>query len=142
MHDADSRPRLLGWRGGTLLLVGVLIGALAISPGVGFAAKALTKQKAQKRYLGNTTIASAPGIAPANDASSATVDCPGDQQAVGGGADGPGVFNGTTVTKLPIMLESKPVGGPRATGWYVEVLGAASDSSTTVEYTVYAVCSP
>jgi hypothetical protein len=140
--DVARRPRLFGWRGVVLVLVGVSLGALTIAPGVGLAAKFLTKQQVKKRYLGNTTIVTQAGNAPTNSAVPVTLNCPVGKQATGGGADGPGVFDGSTVTGVVVALESRPVAsGTRSTGWYLELLGATSGGGTSVPYTASVVCS-
>jgi hypothetical protein len=137
--DVSTRPRLLGWRGATLVVVGVVVGSLALAPGIGVAAKFLTKQQVKKRYLGNTTVVSQSSTTGASGASPLTVSCPPGRQATGGGADSPGVFDSSTVTNTIITVETRPLtAGAKSTGWYVEAIGAGSP--TTVPFTVYAVC--
>jgi hypothetical protein len=140
--DVSTRPRVFGWRGAVLIVVGVAVGALTIAPGVGLAAKFMTKQQVKKRYLGNTTVVTQAGSAPANTSVPVTLNCPSGRQATGGGADGPGVYDGSTVQDLPVTLESRPVNsGGRSTGWYMEVLGATSGGSTSIPFTASVVCS-
>ena len=48
---AELHSRRVSWRTVSVLLVGAVLGAAVISPGVGLAAKFLTKKKADNRYL-------------------------------------------------------------------------------------------
>jgi hypothetical protein len=139
--DRSTRPRLFGWRGATLIAVGVVVGSLVLAPGVGLAAKFLTKQQVKKRYLGNTTIATVTGTAPANASGTADVFCPSGRQATGGGATAPGVINPSASYSGIVVLESKPIGVGRSTGWHVEALGLNDTSTGTIQFTAYAVCS-
>jgi hypothetical protein len=141
--DVSTRPRLLGWRGVVLVVVGVALGALAIAPGVGLAAKFLTKQQVKKRYLGNTTVVSQSGTAQDQMATPLTLNCPSGQQATGGGVDSPGTYDQNAGNSSTVAaLESRPVNaGGRSVGWYMEVLGATIPSGGTVSYTASVVCS-
>jgi hypothetical protein len=138
--DRSTRPRLFGWRGATLIAVGVVIGSLVLAPGIGLAAKFLTKNQVKKRYLGNTVVVSQSGSVASNTPTPVTLNCPPGLQATGGGADAPGVYNGTTVTNIVVELEERPISAAgRSVGWYMEVYGAGSPSP--VPFTAHAVCS-
>lgn len=141
--DASARPRLLGWRGAVLIVVGLMLGALTIAPGVGLAAKFLTKQQVKKRYLGNTTIVTQAGSVPENEVVAVTLTCPPGQQATGGGADSPGTYDvNATDSSTVATIESRPVNsGGRSTGWYLELLGATIGAPSSVSFTASAVCS-
>jgi hypothetical protein len=141
--DVSTRHRLFSWRGVTLIVVGVCFGALTIAPGVGLAAKFLTKQQVKKRYLGNTTIVTQPGTVAENSVVPVTLICPPGLQATGGGADSPGTYDqNATESSTVAALESRPVNsGGRSTGWYLEILGAVVGSATSVNFTASVVCS-
>jgi hypothetical protein len=137
--DVSTRPRLFGWRGATLVVVGVVIGSLALAPGVGLAAKFLTKQQVKKRYLGNTVVVSQSGTVGTTAAIPVTLNCPSGLQATGGGADAPGVYDASTVNNFIITLEDRPISAGRSVGWYLEIVGQGSPAP--VPYTAFAVCS-
>jgi hypothetical protein len=126
------------WRRVAVGAIGVMVGAALITPAVGQAAKALTKKKANKLYLGNTTIVSNTVTLDPDTGQVITVLCPAGLQAVDGG------FTGTTDTTggfvdgyLP--LESYPVlSGARSVGWTSEAVNTGSSASPA---TVVAVCS-
>ena len=139
MADVARRSRLFGWRGVTLIVVGVALGALTIAPGLGLAAKFLTKQQVKKRYLGNTVIVAQTGSAADSAATPVTLNCPPGLQATGGGADAPGVYDGSTVNNFIIALEDRPINAGRSVGWYLEVVGQGSPAP--VPFTAFAVCS-
>jgi hypothetical protein len=142
MGSASARPGLFGWRGVTLITVGLVIGTLALAPGVGLAAKFLTKSQVKKRYLGNTTVVAQSASGSEDQAQATTVLCPPGFQATGGGADAPGVPDlGASETDALIVLETKPLAsGTTSTGWYVETIQGAAGPDTTLEFTAYAVC--
>ncbi|HEX2025416.1 MAG TPA: hypothetical protein VHH92_03370 [Actinomycetota bacterium] len=137
--DRSTRPRLFGWRGATLIAVGLVVGSLVLAPGIGIAAKFLTKQQVKKRYLGNTVIVTQNGSAPNTAGTPVTLNCPSGLQATGGGATAPGVYNASTVTNFLIVLEDRPINAGRSVGWYLEVVGQGSPAP--VPFTAFAVCS-
>jgi hypothetical protein len=126
------------WRRAAVGVIGLVAGAALITPAVGHAAAALTKQKANKLYLGNTTIVSNTATLAPDTGQVISVLCPPGLQAVDGG------FTGTTDTSggfvegyLP--LESYPItAGARSVGWTSEAFNTGSSSTPA---TVQAVCS-
>lgn len=126
-------------RGITGIVAAILaVGALAITPAL--AAKFLTKQKADKRYLGNTAVATTVMQVPTQQGVSITVLCPGGRQATGGGASSPAFISSNTNAEGMILLERKPfMSGGRSVGWVSEVVNATPN---TLEITGYAVCAP
>jgi hypothetical protein len=137
--DRFTRSRLLGWRGATLIAVGVVVGSLVLAPGIGMAAKFLTKNQVKKRYLGNTVVVTQAGSVASGAMTPVTLNCPPGLQATGGGADSAGVYNGSTVNNIVIELEERPISAGRSVGWYIEVLGSGSPSP--IPFTAFAVCS-
>jgi hypothetical protein len=136
MESTTTLPRIR-WRSLPLILIGLIAGAVVLSPAVGNAAKFLTKKKADKRYLGNTVIATVTQVIPNNEGGTITVNCPPGRQATGGGMDSPLSPGPGT---LLFLDESKPVlAGVRTIGWNVEV---GNPTSNPVSITAYAVCSP
>lgn len=137
MRLLNERRRLLR-RAVPLLLAGIIGGAAVLTPAMGSAAAFLTKAKGDKRYLQNTSVATANVTAPPNTPTTATVNCPPGLQALSGGADSP-FFLGTSTSDGIILTESKPVlAGSRAVGWTVEFINGISNTPATV----HAVCSP
>jgi hypothetical protein len=132
--------RLTG-RSVALMVAGAILGAALLTPAVSTAAAFLTKKKADRRYLGNTTVVSVPSTTSTTGATPVTVRCPSGQQATGGGADSPIFFTGGGSNDAVIVIESRPdpVSG-RATGWYVEV--SSNSGSDAFAFTAYAVCAP
>jgi hypothetical protein len=107
-----------------------------LSPAVGEAAAFLTKKKADKRFLGNTLVATTSVPAPENEGTTLTVPCPGGRQASGGGVDSPV----GSETEFIYLNESKPtMNGARTSGWNVEIVTSGGAPTTA---TVYAVCVP
>jgi len=120
-----------------LVAVAIVAGAALITPTVGNAAAFLTKQKANKLYLGNTTIVSNTATLAPQTGQAITVLCPPGFQAVDGGFTGDA--SGTSLAGT-LPLESYPVlAGARPVGWTVEALN--NDSSASHQGTVQAVCS-
>jgi hypothetical protein len=100
----------------------VLVGAAILTPAVSGAAAFLTKQKANKLFLGNITEVTTLSTVANNTGQSLTVLCPPGQQAVGGGARSPGTVIAGTEPNVMFVLESYPViNGGRPIGWTVEV---------------------
>jgi hypothetical protein len=136
MKDLYTAPRYTR-RSIALIVAGIVAGAAVLTPAVSGAAAFLTKKKADKRYLGNTTVATASGTTgPSGGAATTlTVACPAGQQATNGGMDSPVLFGGSAVV---LTLESRPnPASGKPTGWYVEVAASAP-----LPFTVYAVCVP
>jgi hypothetical protein len=120
-----------------LTAAAVAVGALAMTPAG--AAKFLTKKKAERRYLGNTTVATNTVTVPDQDGATITVPCPAGLQAVGGGADSP-EFNESSSLDGVVLLERKPqISGGRSVAWITEVVNV---SDGPVQVTAHAVCSP
>jgi hypothetical protein len=120
-----------------LTTAAVAVGALAITPAG--AAKFLTKKKAEKRYLGNTTVATNTVTVPDQDGATITVPCPTGLQAVGGGASSP-AFNESPSIDGMLLLERKPqIAGGRSVAWVTEVVNV---SGGPLPITAFAVCSP
>jgi hypothetical protein len=134
MTRSAKSPR---WRMVSILVLGLLLGS--VGSGVVVAAqKGLTKKKADKKLLQNTTIVQQTGTVGMPNASPVSVNCPAGSQAVGGGADSPAFVGGGGGMDARIMFESRPIqSGARSVGWYVEAVGAGAGTQVTV----YAVCS-
>jgi hypothetical protein len=138
--DLVSPRRRLTERSLPAILAGLIVGAAMLTPAVSGAAAFLTKKKADKRYLGNTTIVTSTSNIPAESAAALTVTCPAGRQATDGGADSPFFVASPLSMEGVVLTESKPVmTGARATGWYVELF---TGTGTTYSATVYAVCAP
>lgn len=119
-----------------ILVLSLMLGSAG--SGIGTAAVGVTKKKADRKFLQNTTIAQQAFTVPpsASTATTAQVNCPAGWQATGGGVDSPAQYSGGSDVLL--TFESRPImSGARAVGWYVEVLAAG----TGMNGTVYAVCS-
>ena len=117
-----------------ILVLALMLGSAG--SGIGTAAVGVTKKKADRKFLQNTTIVQQPfTVTQTTTATTAQVSCPAGWQATGGGADSPVVYSGSDVF---IIFESRPIlAGARAVGWYVEVVGTGAAANGTV----YAVCS-
>jgi hypothetical protein len=137
---AAFRQRLL--KSVPLSIAAILLGAVILTPMVGNAAAFLTKQKANKLFLGNTTQLTQTQTVPNGEGRQITVLCPPGQQATGGGASSPAMFTDSgSSTALMLMLESAPVNSAgRSVGWTVEVL-AQTSGGPTLDITGLAVCS-
>ncbi len=125
-----------------LSIVAILVGAAIITPSVSGAAAFLTKQKANKLFLGNTSVLtqtqsfSGGGTVQGGQM---TVLCAPGFQATGGGANSPALVTGSGSTDLMILLESAPVSsGGRSVGWQVDVI---AQSENPLAITAHAVCS-
>jgi hypothetical protein len=116
----------------------MLVAGIILTPAIGEAAAFLTRAKADKRYLQNTSTVRVTTIVPPSSFTTQTATCPSGFQAIGGGAESP-VFASQADPRGFVMLESKPVGGPRPTGWYVEA--ANLFGTDPLELSVVAVCS-
>ena len=125
-----------------LSIVAILVSAAIITPSVSGAAAFLTKQKANKLFLGNTTILSQVQSVPDQQGRQFTMLCPPGQQATGGGASSPALVTDiTTSTSIMILLESAPVNaGGRSVGWQVEVV-VGTGGTGNLDVTGYAICS-
>ncbi|MGH2766181.1 MAG: hypothetical protein ACRDKA_09750 [Actinomycetota bacterium] len=120
----------------------ILVGAAIITPSVSGAAAFLTKQKANKLFLGNTTILTQTQNVPDNQGRQITVLCAPGQQATGGGANSPALVTDlATQTQIMILLESAPVNaGGRSVGWQIEAVVGSPDTGS-LDVTAYAICS-
>jgi hypothetical protein len=136
MEFVGNLPRI-GWRSLPLLVAGLIAGAFVLSPAVGEAAQFLTKKKADRRYLQNTSVATSTQTLANNEGGTFSVNCPPGRQATGGGMDSPLTVGPSSILYLE---ESKPiVAGVRTVGWNVEV---GNPNASPVAITVYAVCAP
>ncbi|MGH2674696.1 MAG: hypothetical protein ACRDKA_09745 [Actinomycetota bacterium] len=125
------------WRWPALVVIGAIAGAALITPTVGQAAAFLTKKKAHKLFLGNTTIVSTSTTVGAGQGATGTVLCPTGFQAIDGGGLG-GSYD-TSTGEAVLTLESYPVpAGSRPVGWTVEWANATSNP---VQVETQAVCS-
>jgi hypothetical protein len=117
-----------------LVTLGLVLGSMG--SGVGIAAKkGVTKKKADRKFLQNTTIVQQNFPVVSDQVTPLSVPCPPGFQAVGGGVDSPSPNNPNIDM---IATEQRPIlSGSRATGWYVEAAGQDAGASVTV----YAVCS-
>ncbi|MGH2655071.1 MAG: hypothetical protein ACRDHV_12095, partial [Actinomycetota bacterium] len=123
-----------------LSIVAILVGAAIITPSVSGAAAFLTKQKANKLFLGNTTILSQVQSVPDQQGRQFSILCPPGQQATGGGANSPATF-GPGATTVMILLESAPINaGGRSVGWQVEAV-VGTGGTGNLDVTAYAICS-
>jgi hypothetical protein len=136
--ESTSTLARLRWRSLPLILVGLIAGAFLLSPAVGQAAAFLTKQRGDRRFLGNTVVVTVTSpTVPSGDGESINVMCPGTRQATGGGADTP---HSSTNSSATVIQESKAIQvGTRSRGWNVEVFNLSGPPTT---FTAYAVCSP
>ncbi|MGH2674697.1 MAG: hypothetical protein ACRDH1_04710 [Actinomycetota bacterium] len=125
-----------------LSIMAILVGAAIITPSVSGAAAFLTKQKANKLFLGNTTILTQTQNVPDNQGRQITVLCAPGQQATGGGANSPALVTDlATQTQIMILLESAPVNaGGRSVGWQIEAVVGSPDTGS-LDVTAYAICS-
>lgn len=137
-----ERASKTGVRPVALAIVAIVVGAAILTPAVGSAAAFLTKQRANKLFLGNTSEATTTTTVGNNSGQSITVLCPPGLQAVGGGAQTPGqIVTGTEPTAM-FILESYPlISGGRSIGWVVEVFNQELSSAQSITVTASAVCS-
>jgi hypothetical protein len=128
-----SRGRSVPGIVATLVVAGALL-----APAVSEAAAFLTKKKADRRYLGNTTVVKSTATVGQFGSVILTAMCPPGKQAVGGGAESP-AFRTSSSGGMD-MTENAPVqSGSRSVGWTIE---AATVGSMPVDITVVAICSP
>ncbi|MGH2676874.1 MAG: hypothetical protein ACRDHB_00755 [Actinomycetota bacterium] len=124
------------WRS---LIAGILVGSAVLAPTVSGAAAFLTKKKADKRYLGNTTVVKSTATVGIFSGISLTATCPAGQQAIGGGAESP-AFRSSTSGGMDIT-ENKPLlSGARSVGWVIEAVNVGSPGPT--EISAVAICVP
>lgn len=121
-----------------LVLAMVALSAVALTPAV---AATFTKKKADKRFLGNTAVASTTTTMAGGAGGTVTVLCPSGRQAVGGGVSTPGfIANNSGPFNGILTLERKPLmSGGRSVGWVVEVINAGSNP---LAVTGHAICTP
>jgi hypothetical protein len=138
-----GRAGKMGARPMALTVVAVLVGAAILTPAVSGAAAFLTKQKANKLFLGNTTEATTTSTVANNTGQSMTVLCPPGRQAVGGGVNSSAQVVSGTEPNVLFVLESYPViNGGRSVGWTVEVFNQQlAGPGGPVTATAAAVCS-
>jgi hypothetical protein len=140
MDDLITTQHRLRLRSLALAVAAVIAGAAVLTPAVGQAAAFLTKQKARKLFLENTTVATAQAVVASGQGAAIQVNCPPGLQATNGGVDSPIVSGSSGGTNDSLLLdETKPIqSGARSIGWYVEV---ANTTSNPLTVTAYAVCS-
>jgi hypothetical protein len=139
--EPDLAPRGLTRRSLPALVAGILVGAAILTPLLGSAAAFLTKKKADRRYLGNTSIVTSTSTVLPGSPASLSVSCPPGLQATSGGVDSPTTIGPVFSMDFVIVAETRPiVTGTRATGWIVEVFTGSDGGPYTV--TVHSVCSP
>jgi hypothetical protein len=138
-----GRASKVGARPLALTVAAIVVGAAILTPAVSGAAAFLTKQKANKLFLGNTVEVTTTTTVANNTGQSMTVLCPPGQQAVGGGAKSPGTVINGTEPNVMFVLESYPViNGGRSVGWTVEVFNSQlGGGSGPISVTASAVCS-
>jgi hypothetical protein len=121
-----------------LSLAAILIGAVILTPAVSGAATFLTKAKAKKLFLENTSVVTTTATVGPSSGTAITVSCPAGRQAVGGGVDSPAPPLQSGSTSLLILNESRPIqSGARSVGWYMEIAELGQQQTATA----YAVCS-
>lgn len=118
------------------LVAVMIVAGIVLTPAIGGAAAFLTKTKADKRYLQNTSTVRTTQFVPAGTVATLTATCPPGLQAIGGGGESPTILTSTSNAGM-LLLENKPVGGPRPTAWYIE----AYNLTQAQEVTAVAVCS-
>jgi hypothetical protein len=133
MMTEGTKRRPARWRSVAVITLGLMVGS--VGTGVGIAAlKGVTRKKADRKFLQNTTIVQQTFTVPNSPAQPLSVLCPTGFQAVGGGIDSPAQYP----SGLAVAFEQRPIqSGARSVGWFAEAIGQAA--GTTV--TVYAVCS-
>jgi hypothetical protein len=136
--DLLTPRRRTTWRAVAVLTAGIIGGAAVLTPAVGGAAAFLTKKKADKKYLQNSTMVTNTITQPGDSYGTATVNCPLGQQALSGGGDSPFFVGDPMPTSGMLLHESKPIlSGTRATGWTIEFRALGTDP---IQVTVHAVC--
>jgi hypothetical protein len=122
----------------TRAIAAMIVAGAILTPAVSGAAAFLTKKKADRRYLGNTTVVKSTATVGPFGRVTLTVMCPPGQQAVGGGAESP-AFRTSSSGGMD-MTENAPVqSGSRSVGWTIE---AATVGGMPVDITAVAICSP
>lgn len=130
----------LGRRSIPRAMLATVVAAAILTPAVSGAAAFLTKKKADKRYLGNTSVAKSTATVPPGTGTALTATCPSGQQAVGGGAESPGYYAGGPIGQVMVIMESKPEqNGTRSTGWTIEAINLGT---APLEISAVAVCVP
>jgi hypothetical protein len=140
MNDLTTAPRLTH-RNVALAVVAVVLGAWLVAPGLGQAITFLTKQKAQKLYLGNTTVATATASVPDSSGAEIKVLCPPGRQATDGGASSVALATTSSYEGMQLFDSYPLTSGSRSVGWVAEVFNR-TDSGPTLEITAYAICVP
>jgi hypothetical protein len=140
MDDLVTTYQRVRLRSVAIAVATVIAGAALLAPAVGQAAAFLTKQKARKLFLENTTVTSAPATVTNGQGAAIQVSCPPGLQATHGGVDSPHLStNGSGFGNNLLTNESRPIlSGARSVGWYVEV---ANTTSSPLTASAYAVCS-
>jgi hypothetical protein len=133
MMTRGTQRRPARWRSVAVITLGLMVGS--VGTGVGTAAlKGVTRKKADRKFLQNTTIVQQSFTVGGSQVSQLSVPCPAGSQADGGGIDSPASYP----TGVVIATEQRPIqAGARSVGWYVEAAGSGAGTSVTV----YAVCS-
>jgi hypothetical protein len=121
------------------VVASLIVAGIILTPAIGGAAAFLTKQKGDKRYLGNTSTVRTSAQVPASSGVTLTATCPPGKQAIGGGAESPVFLTSSSQTGM-LILENKPVGVGRPNAWVVEAFNITSGGP--IEITAVAVCAP
>jgi hypothetical protein len=115
----------------------MIVAGIVLTPAIGGAAAFLTKAKADRRYLQNTSTVRSSAVTAPTTSATLTATCPPGLQAIGGGAESPAFLTSTSNQGM-LILENKPIGAARPSAWYVE---AFNIGSTPIEISAVAVCS-
>jgi hypothetical protein len=140
MESLPTVPRLTG-KNLALTAAALLLGAWLLAPALGQAVTFLTKQKAQKLYLGNTTIATATMTVPDSRGAVIQVLCPPGRQASHGGASSAALATTDSFQGMTLFDSYPLTSGGRSVGWVTEVFNR-TDSGPPLDITAYAICVP
>ena len=128
-----------GWRSVPALVATIIVAGAVLTPTVSGAVAFITKARAEKRYLNNTSVVKSTTTVPSGDIVRVTATCAPGLQAIGGGAESPAFHPGTTPGEAMVIVENKPTPtGPRPNAWEVE---AANLGSNPLAISAVAVCS-
>lgn len=127
-----------GWRSVPALIATIIVAGAVLTPTVSGAVAFITKARAEKRYLNNTTVVRSTTTVPSGEIVRITATCAPGFQAIGGGAESPAFFP-TTTNDAMVIAENKPTPtGPKPNAWEVE---AANLGANPLQISAVAVCS-
>ncbi|HEX2025418.1 MAG TPA: hypothetical protein VHH92_03380, partial [Actinomycetota bacterium] len=107
-----TQRRPARWRSVAVITLGLMVGS--VGTGIGIAAIGVTKKRADRKFLQNTTVVQQSFTVAGGTATAGQVSCPAGRQATGGGVDSPLVYNGSETL---ITFESRPImAGARSVG--------------------------